>query len=490
MAETRVWTGISDIPSDLFTYHAAELETLLPVWREVKGDLDSGSALREFNARLARQWSIETGILERLYTVDRGTTQLLIEEGFDASLVTHGGTNVAPEQLFRFITTHREALEGLFEFVKGDRPMSTSYIKELHVALTRAQDTTEAIDALGRLVEVPLVKGDWKRTTNNPVRGDGTVFVYCPPEHVASEMEELVRLYRQHLEAGTSPEVNAAWLHHRFAQIHPFQDGNGRVARALATVEFLRAGLFPLVIERDQRVEYIDGLEEADGGNLRLLVDLFADIERRALIRALGFAQDAIQTAQSVEVAVKAFATSLKSGLELPQGFPRKTFALAKNLATVLVARLESVRVLLDNELRDTGIQAEVTQSTDENDTWYRVQIVETARALDYYANLGAPRFWVRLHMRRVRADLVFSFHGFGYEQRGIMACSAFTTVALSRQADDGPSWHSEPACDRPFTFSHGSTAQQLEDTFTVWVDHGVQVALETFRRYQTGLKD
>ena len=43
------------------------------------------------------------------------------------------------------------------------------------------------------------------------------------------------------------PEVEAAWLHHRFGQIHPFQDGNGRVARALATMIFLRAGFVPLV---------------------------------------------------------------------------------------------------------------------------------------------------------------------------------------------------------------------------------------------------
>ena len=40
----------------------------------------------------------------------------------------------------------------------------------------------------------------------------------------------------------TAREIEATWLHHRFTQIHPFQDGNGRVARALASLVFF-AGL-------------------------------------------------------------------------------------------------------------------------------------------------------------------------------------------------------------------------------------------------------
>ena len=47
--------------------------------------------------------------------------------------------------------------------------------------------------------------------------------------------------------------MEAAWLHHRFVQIHPFQDGNGRIARALSTLIFVKAGWFPLVV-RDRIV--------------------------------------------------------------------------------------------------------------------------------------------------------------------------------------------------------------------------------------------
>jgi hypothetical protein len=89
-------------------------------------------------------------------------------------------------------------------------------------------------------------------------------------------MDQLVVWHREHTKNRVSPEVEAAWLHHRFVQIHPFQDGNGRVARTLATLVFLRAGWFPLVLTQANRKEYIAALEAADSGDLMCLVELFS----------------------------------------------------------------------------------------------------------------------------------------------------------------------------------------------------------------------
>ena len=80
--------------------------------------------------------------------------------------------------------------------------------------------------------------------------------------------------------AGVSPDVLAAWVHHRFTQIHPFQDGNGRVARLLATLIFIRAEWLPLVVGRDDRVRYLDAFEAADKGEFLPLVAFFDTLQR------------------------------------------------------------------------------------------------------------------------------------------------------------------------------------------------------------------
>ena len=156
---------------------------------------------------------------------------------------------------------------GLFDFVKRERELSTSYVKELHAALLTHQETATARDIFGRRVEMPLLRGEYKRRPNNPVRPDGLVHEYCPPEQVASEMDRLIDVHLEHGERGVPPEIEAAWLHHRFTQIHPFQDGNGRVARALATLVMIREGWFPLVVTDAGRGDYIG--RAGDGGRGR-----------------------------------------------------------------------------------------------------------------------------------------------------------------------------------------------------------------------------
>src|SRR5947209_20053764 len=97
-------------------------------------------------------------------------------------------------------------------------------------------------------------------------------------------MDELIRIYGERQNRQVPPEVSSAWLHHRFTQIHPFSDGNGRVARALASLVFIRSGWFPVVIKRDDRPRYIEDLEKADAGDLLQLVALFVESKRTALI--------------------------------------------------------------------------------------------------------------------------------------------------------------------------------------------------------------
>ena len=148
--------------------------------------------------KLNREWAIETGVIGNLYEIDCGITQVLIDQGFKAEILSHGSTNKPPEYVLKLLRDHKDTLDGVFDFVKSRRKLSISYIKQLHASLLRSQDTTEGVDTQGNFVEFPLIKGDWKKQDNYPAR-DGTIYKYCPPEQVASEMDRLVYIHDQHI---------------------------------------------------------------------------------------------------------------------------------------------------------------------------------------------------------------------------------------------------------------------------------------------------
>ena len=281
------WRPIEDLPDDWQRLADSDLHQLADRWNEHRDELGAEGAVADFGERLKREWAIETGLIERVYTLTRGITEILIERGLREEYIPSSATDRDPALVFDMIRDHAAAVDGLFDFVKQERRLSTSYIKELHSVLLAHQETASAREIFGRRVEMPLAKGEYKKRPNNPVRPDGLVHEYCPPEQVASEMERLLAMHREHGERMVPPEVEAAWLHHRFVQIHPFQDGNGRVARALATLVTIRAGWFPLVVTDAGRADYIDALEVADGGDLGPSVRLFSGIQVRAFEGAI-----------------------------------------------------------------------------------------------------------------------------------------------------------------------------------------------------------
>jgi hypothetical protein len=96
--------------------------------------LDHAGHLEQFSAELAREWAIETGQIEGIYHIDRGVTATLIERGIDADFIPQADNQSPPELIAAIIRDHLEVLDGLFQFVKGERQLSKSYINEIHSA--------------------------------------------------------------------------------------------------------------------------------------------------------------------------------------------------------------------------------------------------------------------------------------------------------------------------------------------------------------------
>jgi len=281
------WHPITDLPDDWQGMADPTLPVLAEEWARGREAVGDSPEIRRFNAELLREVAIETGLIEGLYSIDRGTTETLIRMGLIKKELAQGIIDRPADEIMPILEDQHSATEGLFDFVKQKRELDTSYITELHAHLTRHQPSTTALTPEGARMEIPLRRGEWKTQPNNPRREDGGIHEYCPPEHVAAEMDRLIEMHRPHEAASVAPEVSAAWLHHRFTQIHPFQDGNGRVARSLASLVFLRAAWFVCSVTRDERGQYLDALEHADNGTFAPLIELFAALQKRWFDRAL-----------------------------------------------------------------------------------------------------------------------------------------------------------------------------------------------------------
>ena len=496
MAVLHKWTPISDLPDDWRNLSIPELASLASVWDEQRIQLEESNAVKKFNERLIREWSIETGIIERLYTIDRGITNLLIEKGIDATLIPHGATNRPVSEVVSILNDHREALEGIFAFVASRRELTISYIKQLHQAITRSQEYVNGIDQFGRPTRIKLKHGQWKQFPNNPMRPDGSVHEYCPPLQVQGEMERLIQMFKAHQDV--PPEVNAAWLHHRFTQIHPFQDGNGRVARALATIVFLKAGWFPLVINSDQRDEYISALEAADSGELGPLINLFGQIAKRAFVRALTLSEDILS---GEKVSTQGGERALTQVIErLPSMYQRhhQTVVVKKYGQVELLADklIETAKTLLNNvsaqlEEKFSNIPSppvvRVASSNESNEHYYTRQIITVAQDLGYWANITRRRNWVRLHLvNGQKTQIVFSWHYLGKKNRGVMVCSSFIYFPEAKpdiadsDTDSPQLGETHRICDDPFYFSYQDVNRETDliERFKKWMSNSLSIGL------------
>jgi fido (protein-threonine AMPylation protein) len=467
------WKEISDLPDDLDSLRDRELGSLCEVWANERQSIGDDKRVTDFNAELAREWAIETGIVEGVYTLDRGITQTLIERGIDSAYIPHNATNRDPELVARIIQNHADVLEGLFAFVTGERGLSTSYIKELHSALLRNQDTVVVFDSSGQSFETRLEKGLYKTMSNNPLWPDGTLHEYCPPEHVAAEMDRLIEFHQQHAKRGVRPHIEAAWLHHAFTQIHPFQDGNGRVARSIATLVFIKGGFFPLVVNRDDRAKYIDALESADESDLSPLVRLFSQLQKRALTKAIGRAVD-IRPVTTVEEALTATRDML---VDLGRIIPAEYLTAkenARNLANVVRIEFEGIAKRLSE---DTSRASPAF--------WFGAgglaqaplaEIRPIAERLKYDPNFSDFHQSVVLILKAgdVTSRIVVSFHGVGAAFRGLLVAVAYF------QAGSG---EAVPISEDVFRVSYQETQNEIVPRFEKWLEPCIVEGIAHWRR-------
>jgi Fic family protein len=200
-------------------------------------------------------------------------TQLVIEEG-----ITVGGKSLM------------ETLEA------KNHPEAIEFVERL--VETRSELTEDVILQVHKLIMSNVVEDAGHYRTMG-VRITGASFMPPPSLEVRPRMNELLKWLRENPDEHTPIEL-AAVFHHRFVQIHPFLEGNGRTARLLMNAILMKSGYpFIAIVSNLDRPKYLKTLMEADLGNTTTFVNFIA----RCVERTLDMYLDALEEPEILTLA-------------------------------------------------------------------------------------------------------------------------------------------------------------------------------------------
>ncbi len=155
------------------------------------------------------------------------------------------------------VVGHSHAIDLILQMCRKGEAVSADDLFRLHAAV----QTQAVVDSMSPI-------GAWKIEPNSSaVVIDGEVVTndtYADPREVPTLMNDWLDRLNTITQLGF-PDEDArfqgyAWLHAAIVRIHPFADGNGRVARLTANLPLLRWGFPPVTIPLERRVEYIETL--------------------------------------------------------------------------------------------------------------------------------------------------------------------------------------------------------------------------------------
>jgi Fic family protein len=192
--------------------------------------------------RIKLEWTYTSNAIEG-NTISLGDTAFILEQGLTISGKTLKEHNE--------IIGHARAIDIVYKLLEMDN-ISKDDICDLH----KAVQTQMIID-----IECPI--GDYKVIENGTyIRIDGRL-QFKPYPH-PNDTDYLMELWFNEFSdiSNTNLTIDEAIMvytksHLSFTSIHPFFDGNGRLARLIANIPMLKNKYLPIIVDNKARNEYI-----------------------------------------------------------------------------------------------------------------------------------------------------------------------------------------------------------------------------------------
>lgn len=146
-----------------------------------------------------------------------------------------------------------------------EMPLTQNFIRQLHKVLLREDYTVYRELPGGLQTSYVIHAGRYKTRPNSVITRYGDRFEYASPEETPALMADLVDWYSDEEAKGRlSPVKLAALFHYRYIRIHPFEDGNGRIARLIVNFILARHDYPMIVVRSRSQKDYLEALHQAD----------------------------------------------------------------------------------------------------------------------------------------------------------------------------------------------------------------------------------
>ena len=151
------------------------------------------------------------------------------------------------------------------EASNSERQLSENFIRQLHHTLLREDYKVYRESESGAVTSYTVHAGQYKTRPNSVITSTGERFEYASPEETPALMHDLIEWYQEEeAKKELTPIQLAAVFHYRYIRIHPFEDGNGRIARLLVNYILRRHNYPMIVVKTKNKQHYLNALNQCD----------------------------------------------------------------------------------------------------------------------------------------------------------------------------------------------------------------------------------
>ena len=249
-----------------------ELKEIIQKIEELKSEIDSyrpipTDALNRYMQKIKLDWNYHSNSIE-------GNSLTMSET---KSLILYGITAKGkPMRDHLEVKGHNDALKKLEDVVHKDLKITESLIKAFHKLILAEPFNEDGVE---------INPGEYKKFPNYLYTSTGERIDFEPPSEVPRLMNELINWLNNHLtppkrkknKYELHPLLIACGFHSQFIKIHPFGDGNGRMARIMMNLILMQAGYVPTIIKLEDRDTYYNQLNQSSIENVEPLAEFIGN---------------------------------------------------------------------------------------------------------------------------------------------------------------------------------------------------------------------